>query len=455
MGQPAGACVAKKVAIVGSANFLRFLKILNIATDTTDMALGVSRDYGSFEWAGKNVRSVFCQAKNLFSTQMWRMLFDIIRFNQFALDVLIDADKAGSNDGKGNLIHDESIGDYLDRHGYSHAFRDGYLIPITAAVWSTSPKTCIDEFPVLTLIRFLWNHHNLSTVSSRPEWLTLREGSRSYIDAVMECIPSDHVFLDSPVQSVQNQADGRITLRTVGGLSQNFDHVILATHGDQALSILGPSATDEEREILSSFKTSQNEVVLHSDLTHMPKRRSAWCSWNYMTLSPEPGTTTDIVSLTYNMNTLQHIPTEQFGHVLVTLNPLHQPSPALTQGRFHYSHPLYTSRAVAAQIKLQAIQNKRGVSFAGAWTNYGFHEDGFSSGLRVARDHLGATLPFDFIDSSFSRGTTPRLNLTDYAIRFIITVIQVLIIQPLGTIALARKRRLYKSRGAESERKEI
>lgn len=119
------------------------------------MALGVSRDYGSFEWAGKNVRSVFCQAKNLFSTQMWRMLFDIIRFNQFALDVLIDADKAGSNDGKGNLIHDESIGDYLDRHGYSHAFRDGYLIPITAAVWSTSPKTCIDEFPVLTLIRFL------------------------------------------------------------------------------------------------------------------------------------------------------------------------------------------------------------------------------------------------------------------------------------------------------------
>lgn len=160
-----------------------------------------------------------------------------------------------------------------------------------------------------------WNHHNLSTVSSRPEWLTLREGSRSYIDAVMECIPSDHVFLDSPVQSVQNQADGRITLRTVGGLSQNFDHVILATHGDQALSILGPSATDEEREILSSFKTSQNEVVLHSDLTHMPKRRSAWCSWNYMTLSPEPGTTTDIVSLTYNMNTLQHIPTEQFGHV--------------------------------------------------------------------------------------------------------------------------------------------
>ncbi|UNI15299.1 Cytochrome c oxidase assembly protein cox11, mitochondrial [Purpureocillium takamizusanense] len=415
-------------------NFIRFLKLLNVATEVTDMALGVSRDYGAFEWGGKSLRSVFCQAKNLFSIRMWRMLFDVLRFNQFALDVLINSKEESQSESEDDPGNDESIGAYLDRHGYSHAFRDGYLIPITASVWSTKPKTCMDEFPVLTLIRFLWNHHNLSALSSRPEWLTLKNGSRAYIDAVMDDFPTDHVFLNTPVKRVENH-NGHISLYTTNDEPQIFDHVILATHGDQALSILGSAATDEERSILSCFKTSKNEVVLHSDLTHMPQRRGAWCSWNYMTLSPRSESSTDVVSLTYNMNTLQHIPKDQFGHVLVTLNPLHEPTPALTQGRFDYSHPIYTSKAVAAQRRLQKIQNKRGISFAGAWTNYGFHEDGFSSGLRVARDHLGATLPFEIIDSSFSRGKIPHLSIIDYAIRVFITLIQSLVIQPLETIA--------------------
>ncbi|KAJ6440211.1 NAD/FAD-binding-like protein [Purpureocillium lavendulum] len=416
-------------------NFINFLKCLRIPTEATPMDLGVSTDHGLFEWGGKSLGSVFCQAKNIFSLQMWRMLFDVIRFNQFALDVLIDAEDENSNDTKNLAGKDESIGDYLDRQGYSAAFRDGYLIPITASVWSTSPKTCIDEFPALTLIRFLWNHHNLSTISSRPEWLTLVNGSRSYIDAVMKDFPSDHVFLNSAVQRLERHTDGRISLHLADGRTHTVDHVVLATHGDQALSILGDAATDEERSILSCFKTSQNEVVLHSDMAHMPRRRDAWCSWNYMTLSPKSETPTDTVSLTYYMNRLQHIPEEQFGHVLVTMNPLQQPDPALTQGRFMYSHPLYTSTAIAAQRQLHQIQNKRGVSFAGAWTNYGFHEDGFSSGLRAARDHLGVELPFDLVDSTFSRGRRPQLSTADYLMRFIITLIQVLVIQPFEVFA--------------------
>jgi predicted NAD/FAD-binding protein len=141
-----------------AANFINFLNNLNIATEPTNMALGVSRDHGLFEWAGKSLASVFCQGKNLYSLQMWRMLFDIIRFYQFALYVLINAeDKESSNsqDMASTMGGTETIGEYLDRHGYSQAFRDGYLIPITAAVWSTSPDKCINEFPVLTLIRFL------------------------------------------------------------------------------------------------------------------------------------------------------------------------------------------------------------------------------------------------------------------------------------------------------------
>lgn len=219
------------------------------------------------------------------------------------------------------------------------------------------------------------------------------------------------------------------------GRTDIFDHVILATHGDQALSLLGSSATDEERSILSCFKTSQNEVVLHSDLTHMPQRRKAWSSWNYMTLSPQSEGYTDTVSLTYNMNTLQHIPEDKFGHVFVTMNPLHPPDPKLTQGRFQYSHPLYTAKAVHAQNRLRNIQTKRGISYAGAWTKYGFHEDGFTSGLQAAQDVLGAKLPFRLVDSSTSRGARPTLTMVDYLARLMIMFIQVFLVRPLEFLA--------------------
>lgn len=251
----------------------------------------------------------------------------------------------------------------------------------------------------------------------------------------MKDFPSERVFLNSSVQRVDNDASGRVVLSLDDGRQDTFDHVILATHGDQALSILGPSATEEERSILSCFKTSQNEVVLHSDLKHMPQRRKAWSSWNYMTLSPQAEGYTDIVSLTYNMNTLQHIPEDKFGHVLVTLNPLLPPDPALTQGRFQYSHPLYTPKAVQAQKRLRNIQNKRGISYIGAWTKYGFHEDGFTSGLQAAQEYLGAKLPFDIVDPSLGRGARPRLTLADYFARLLIILIQVLVIRPLELLA--------------------
>jgi predicted NAD/FAD-binding protein len=245
----------------------------------------------------------------------------------------------------------------------------------------------------------------------------------------MTDFPSDRVFLNTPVRRIQNDASGRVVLDVGDGRTETFDHVILATHGDQALSILGSSATEEERSVLSGFQTSQNEAVLHSDLAHMPRRRHAWASWNYTTLS------TDRVSLTYDMNSLQHIPVDTFGHVLVTLNPLHPPDPALTQGRFLYSHPLYTAKAVRAQEQLPHIQNRRGISYAGAWTKYGFHEDGFSSGLQAARDHLDAKLPFDLVDSSLSRGRKPTLNVVDHLVRLIIVLIQVLVVQSLERLA--------------------
>lgn len=302
----------------------------------------------------------------------------------------------------------------------------------------------VSEVPVAMVTRTnfdRWNHHLLSTVAARPQWLTLKDGSKSYIDAVMKGFPPNHLFLNTAVRHVSNDPDGRVLVHLENGKTETFDHVVLATHGDQALSIIGPSATEQERSILSCFQTSQNEVYLHSDLTLMPQKRKAWSSWNYLTLSsPSTGQANiDKVCLTYNMNILQHIPQGSFGDVLVTLNPLHRPRPALTQGRYFYSHPLYTPSSVRAQKLLRKIQNTRGISYTGAWTKYGFHEDGFSSGLHAAKEHLGARLPFEFKDSTYSRGRTPRLGLLDHLLRLIILVIQVFVIQVLEKLVGAGK----------------
>jgi predicted NAD/FAD-binding protein len=273
----------------------------------------------------------------------------------------------------------------------------------------------------------------------RPPWLTIRAGSKAYIDKVMRGFPPNHLFLKTKVVRLTNEPDGRVRLHTSSGRSDVYDHVILATHGDQAYSIIRDSATAEEHDIMSSFHTSENIAVMHSDLSLMPTCREAWSSWNYMTASsPIAGRgNVDQVCLTYNMNILQHIPRGAFGDVLVTLNPLHEPDPTKVQGRWTYEHPLYTPAAIRAQQRLSSIQNKRGISYAGAWTKYGFHEDGFSSGLHVAKQHLGARIPFEFKDSTYSRGKKPELNILDRLLRLWITLAQVLVV---GTLDLLFRR---------------
>lgn len=269
----------------------------------------------------------------------------------------------------------------------------------------------------------------------------------------MKGFPPNHLFLNTAVRQVTNDKNGRVRLQLENGKTEVFDHVVLATHGDEALSIIKPSATEQERSVLSCFKTSQNEVALHSDLTLMPRRRKAWSSWNYLTLSsPATGKANiDKVSLTYNMNILQKIPVNPFGDVLVTLNPLHKPRRDLTHAWFYYSHPLYTPSAVSAQKRLPTIQNTRGISFAGAWTKYGFHEDGFSSGLHVAQEHLGAKLPFEFKDSTYSRGKRPQLGIVDYLLRLIILVIQIFVIQVLERVIGAGRRKVGPYLGGASK----
>ena len=241
----------------------------------TEMTFGVSRDQGLFEWAGTSLSAVFAQKTNIFQPRMWQMIFDIIRFNQFALDLLSEKEESEVDPSGANGLakhvkksaKQQSIGEYLDEHHYSEAFRNDYLIPMTASVWSTSPDKASLEFPAITLVRFLWNHHLLSTVAARPTWMTIYGGSRQYIDAVMADFPQDRIHLGTGVRSLRVQENDKILLRLNDGQEDIFDHVVLTTHGDQAMDIIRDVATLQEKEIMGGFKTSKNTAVLHSDLS--------------------------------------------------------------------------------------------------------------------------------------------------------------------------------------------
>jgi predicted NAD/FAD-binding protein len=251
----------------------------------------------------------------------------------------------------------------------------------------------------------------------------------------MKGFPSNHLFLNSPVKAVTNNNDGKVRIELENGKSEAYDHVILATPGDEAYSIIQPSATAQEHKILSQFRTSPTTAVLHSDTSLMPPSRETWSSCNYFTPSQGRGE----ASLTYNINTLQRIPRHPFGDILLTLNPVHEPDCETVQGSYTYSQPIYNA---AAQQLLPIIQNTRGISYAGAWTGGGSHEDGFSSGLRVAHEHLGARLPFPLRDSSYSRGRKPELGLRDYALRLILLIVQVCLVEFVGRVLLGFRGRV-------------
>ena len=386
------------------------------------MSFSVSRNGGKFEWSGSGPSELFAQRSNLLNPDLYRMAYDIFRFNQYATDIL--------DERKGAADRQLTIGDYLKKYGYSDSFRRNYLVPMTACIWSTSPDKVSLDFPALTLIRFLYNHHLMQLVN-RPSWLTVKGGAITYVKSITDRMPQGAVRVNTPVRECY-RANDKIYLKFGDDLQQEeFDHVVFATHADTTLGILGPQATEKERAILSQFEFNKNRVVLHNDLELMPRRRLAWTSWNYLTTSSyaseddpkDSEEDIDQVCLTYWMNNLQHISEQEFGPVLCTLNPLFPPRPNSIQGEWAYEHPAFTPKSVAAQNRLAEIQNvpQLNTSFCGAWTKYGFHEDGFASGLAVAQQHLGVVSPVQYVDSTMSRGETRALSLVDYGARVVFT----------------------------------
>ncbi|KAG9303903.1 hypothetical protein G9A89_005813 [Geosiphon pyriformis] len=388
-------------------NLLRFFKLQKIKYIPSEMSFSVSRNKGEFEWSGRNLLTVFAQPQNLWNFSMWRTLYDIFRFNFHATELLELADD-----------HPEkamSLGDYLDLHGYSTSFRDNYLFPMTAAIWSTPIDKCALDFPIYTLIQFMHNHRLLQ-VLDRVQWLTVKDGSRKYVEMIASKI--NDIRLSTRVISIRREVNSPnfspiITLTDDKGEQEQYDHVIFATHSDQALKILGDSATSEEKKILSGIPYSQNRAVLHNDLSLMPQRRLVYSSWNYLTKSTGTSLNMNQVSLTYSMNILQSIDESRYGPVLVTLNPIYEPDPAKVFGSWYYEHPTYTATTIASQKALPSIQNLPHLqtTYTGAWTKYGFHEDGFTSGLKVAAEYLGANPPFEIVDATYVRGKKSDLSL--------------------------------------------
>ncbi len=350
-------------------NLVKLFAHLGVATQETDMSFAVSLDGGRREYEG-SIRGLLAQPANLAQPRYWSMLAELVRFYRSA--------RRTAYDGPIN----ESLGAFVARQGYSDAFVADHLLPMGAAIWSCTSGMMLD-FPVRSYMRFLENHKLLNFVD-RPQWRTVTGGSREYVRRIVAALGA-HTHKSTHITGLR-RAQGGVVLSIAGQGEVWFDKVILAAHADQSLALI-TDASALEREILSSFRFQKNRAVLHSDPVLMPKRQAAWGSWNYVTGPDHDGG----LCLTYWMNRLQSI--DQAYPLYETLNPHIEPDPALIHGEFSYDHPVFDERAILAQARLPEIQGHENLFFAGAWTGYGFHEDGLKSAIAIARS-LNIEIPW-------------------------------------------------------------
>jgi predicted NAD/FAD-binding protein len=358
---------------------------IGIGSYPTDMSFSASFDQGRLEYAGSDLNTLFGQRRNLVNARFWGLLFSIVRFNRVAQQVLLEPPPARM-----------SMGDFLDRHGFSETFRSRYLYPMAAAIWSC-PREQIARFPAVSFLRFFANH-GLIRLADRPQWLTVEGGSSSYMDRIIGDL-GPRARVNAPVIRVERDGQG-VTVVHADGTREPFDELVLACHSDQALRLLADPSPSECR-LLGAIPYQGNRVLLHRDDSLMPRERRVWSSWNYLSRSARDGA--QAVSVTYWMNRLQRLATPD--NYFVSLNPLSEPREETIAAEFEYQHPVFTTAALEAQRQLYRIQGRSHTWFAGAWTGYGFHEDGMRSGVEVAQA-LGAPLPWDVEQVRASRDLT-------------------------------------------------
>lgn len=362
-------------------NLMQLFARLDVPMLLTDMSFSVSLENGKVEYAGYNFASLFAQPSLLLDRQHWQMLQGILRFQREAPLLL------NGNDNP-------TLGEYLATGNYPDAFINRHLMPLAASIWSTPEEQMLD-FPARTFIRFCMNH-GLMQLKDRPRWLTVKGGSIEYIKKITARYTER--IIPQAVTRVKRSASGPIV--EAGGNYTQYDQVVLACHADEALALLA-DPTPDESAVLNCFRFTENRTVLHQDDSLMPKRGGAWASWN--ALSPRQGE----FALTCWMNQLQDISDDT--PLFLTLNPPREPRPELVIAEFRYSTPLFDSNAIAAQPYIGALQGVGGLWYCGAWTGYGFHEDGITSGLTVAEYITGQARPWQVDEVSIaSYNVSPR-----------------------------------------------
>jgi predicted NAD/FAD-binding protein len=345
------------------------------------MSFSVSLENPDLEWAGSSLATVFGQKRNLLRRPFWGMLADILRFNRETLAWL-------ASDGDENV----SLGVFLAVRGYSTEFRDWYLLPMAAAIWS-SPTEKILDYPLSTFVRFCRNH-GLLQIFDRPLWRTVRGGGREYVKRMVAAIPE--VRSASPVRAVIPGGRGLIVATDAG--RDSFDQVVLACHSDQALRLTQDAALPQQRAMLAAIPYQRNRAILHSDPALLPRNPSLWSAWNYHGTGGGPDHRA--VGVSYLINRLQTLPFT--APVIVSLNPPREPDAASVFAEFEYDHPLFDRRSVFAQSALADLQGRNRLWFCGAWSGYGFHEDGLVSAIRVA-NALGVQAPWQAGDDASGR----------------------------------------------------
>ena len=352
---------------------------LGVETVQSCMSFAVTVDGGRFEWKGggdnwiQTAVGLFAQPRNLLSPSYLWMLRDILTFNQQSIA-----------DHKAGKLAGMTLGQYFRRSHFAPRLLTDYLVPMGAAIWSASSDEMLN-FPAENFVAFFSNHRLLQR--DRPVWRTVKGGSRTYVEKLTAAF-GDRLRLGCAVNEIERTPHG-VVLRDSHGKQAIYDHVVIAAHSDQALDMLRDADTDE-RAILGAIGYAPNTVYLHRDTRLMPKRRRAWASWNFLRW-PRDGVSVNDVAVTYWMNRLQGIDPSR--PLFVSLNPPFEPDARFTFGRYICEHPQYNAAAFAAQKRLGEIQGRRRTWFCGAWTGYGFHEDGLRSGLEVAQA-LGATAPW-------------------------------------------------------------
>ncbi|BDU36634.1 NAD(P)/FAD-dependent oxidoreductase [Vibrio nigripulchritudo] len=344
-------------------NFISMMNEIGVTGTPTQMSFSVSNQSNGLEYNGHTLSTLFAQKRNFLNPKFYHFIYEILRFNKLAKKAVDENDWV-----------EQTLGDFLQQNRFSHYFADNYILPMGAAIWS-STLADMRAFPLQFFLNFFLNH-GLLDITDRPQWYVINGGSKAYIDPLTKGF-KDNIRLNSPVESVERKHSG-VLIKSRHGM-EHFDAVVFACHSDQALRLLS-DPSEKEQSLLSDMQYQANEVVLHTDTRLLPEKRAAWASWNYL-LSGEDGEEQSLPSLTYNMNILQHIESDET--FCVSLNSSDKIDASKVIRQFTYHHPVFTKESHEAQKQKTSIDGLNSTWYCGAYWYNGFHEDGVRSAIEV------------------------------------------------------------------------